>query len=118
MGAPLLCSRLTESGPVSEAAQASLMERLALFNVNWIQYLNAAEEMPYNKVKFLNCLESDQISVKSWDMPRVIESQMKSVDSYYTIQATNHHSKYLFFLSFFILLFLFISEKERENTEL
>lgn len=35
--APLVCSRLTESGPVSEAAQADSMERLAAFDVNWIQ---------------------------------------------------------------------------------
>lgn len=31
MGAPLLCSRLTESGPASEAAQADSIERLAAF---------------------------------------------------------------------------------------
>lgn len=41
VGAPLLCSRLTESGPVSEAAQADSIERLAPFEVNWIQYPNA-----------------------------------------------------------------------------
>lgn len=78
MGAPLLCSRLTESGPVSEVAQACSTERLAVFNVNRIQYLNVAEEKPYNIV--FNCLESDQVSVKSWDMPRVIESQTKTRD--------------------------------------
>lgn len=41
VGAPLLCSRLTESGPVSEAAQADSMERLAAFDVNWVQLPNA-----------------------------------------------------------------------------
>lgn len=30
VGAPLLCSRLTESRPVSEAAQADSMQRLAV----------------------------------------------------------------------------------------
>lgn len=57
MGAPLLCSRLTESGPVSEAAQAHSIERLAPFEGNLIQYPNVklyrAAETPFKKSSFL-----------------------------------------------------------------
>lgn len=38
VGAPLLCSRLTGSGPASEAAQADSTERLAAFDVNRVQF--------------------------------------------------------------------------------
>lgn len=41
VGAPLICSRLTESGPVSEAAQAALMNRLTAFELLSITTMEA-----------------------------------------------------------------------------
>lgn len=42
VGAPLICSQLTESGPVSEAAQAALMKRLTAFELLSITKVEAA----------------------------------------------------------------------------
>lgn len=36
--------------------------------------------MSHNKVKFLNLLDSYGISVMSWDVPQVIEHQIKIMD--------------------------------------
>lgn len=41
VGAPLIRSRLTESGPVSEAAQAGLMKRLTAFELRSISKMEA-----------------------------------------------------------------------------
>lgn len=71
MGAPLLCSRLTESGPLSAADST---QRLVAFELNWILYPNAKSmEKLYHKVKILNFVELDWGSVMSRDMPQVIE---------------------------------------------
>lgn len=70
MGAPLLCSRLTESGPLSAADST---QRLVAFELNWILYPNAkSTEKLYHKVKIRNFVEVDWGSVMSRDMPQVI----------------------------------------------
>lgn len=45
VGVPLICSRLTKSGPVSEAAQAALMKRLTAFELLSITKMGAATQL-------------------------------------------------------------------------